>query len=468
MIPILSCVRYALVVSNLRQQVGATIRRHRLIPDGTACVVAVSGGLDSVALLRLLCLLGKNRGWRLHVAHFNHRLRGRAADADERFVRRLADELGLPATVGRADVRAHARRHRSSIETAARDLRHAFLAQVARESGAERIALGHHANDQTETFFLRLLRGSGGAGLGGMQFDSPSPADPSVRLVRPLLETPRTAIADFARSQRLRWREDATNRDEQVLRNWLRRRVLPLLEAKTRGAIHRLVSRTAQMLVAEAQLSRAAARDWLRRHPRRPPFGELLPAVQRQVVAAQLTALGVEAGFEVIERLRLQANEAVTTSVGLLQRDATGELHAAEVAAPAFADTGRTVVLRGESGRAEFDGVRIRWRRRTVPRGWVVPQPVAGREFLDARAVGGRLELRHWQVGDRFQPIGLGRPAKLQDLFTNAKVPRGRRHALVVACAGDRGIVWVEGLRLGETAKVGPATRRVIEWRWER
>jgi tRNA(Ile)-lysidine synthase len=455
-------------VPSLPLIVGTAIRRHRLLPDGAGCVVGVSGGLDSVVLLDLLRRQAARYGWTLHVAHFNHRLRGRASDADERFVRELAREFGLPITCDAGDVRGHAGTRRCPVEVAARELRHAFLARVARATGFFRVALAHHANDQTETFFIRLLRGAGGEGLAGMRFESPSPADPAVLLVRPLLDVTRAELEAHARAAGLRWREDASNREERPLRNWLRRRVVPLLEQRTRGALHRLVNRAAQIVAAEAHFSREEADRWLSRGARRPRFDRLAVAVQRQVIARQLTELGVEARFEWIEALRLDTAVPVTTCAGLIWRDPEGRLHRGRTEGSAFQTAEGTLDLRAPAGRVDFAGLRGAWRCFSVSPGWKVPPPVLGREFLDAARLGRRVVLRHWRRGDRFQPLGLPTPAKLQDLFTNAKVPRDARHAAVLLANTAGEIVWVERLRLGEAAKVRPSTRRVFEWRWER
>ena len=132
-------------------------------------------------------LRSKHR-WKITVAHFNHQLRGRASDADEQLVRKTAARLKLPFVVGRADVKQFAAQSKVSVEMAARKLRHDFFARAARKRKISTVALAHHADDQVELFFLRLLRGAGGEGLAGMKWRSPSPADTKITLVRPLLD----------------------------------------------------------------------------------------------------------------------------------------------------------------------------------------------------------------------------------------------------------------------------------------
>ena len=196
-------------------------------PRSRAHLVAVSGGADSVALLHLLVRYGFRK---LVVCHLNHRLRGRAATADARFVARLAADLGLPCEVGHADVRALAPRHGASLELAARQARHAFLAACAAKHRCPRVLFAHHADDQAETILLNLLRGS--AGLKGMREESTHlVAGRRLVFVRPLLEIRRTQLREWLAANGLPWREDRTNARPITARNRLRHEVMPLLES---------------------------------------------------------------------------------------------------------------------------------------------------------------------------------------------------------------------------------------------
>ena len=158
------------------QRVQTAVEKRRLFLHGQKILVAVSGGADSMVLLHVLNGLAKKQRWKIFVAHFNHRLRGRASDADEKLVEQTATKLRLKFFRGGADVKAFAAQSKISVEMAARTLRHEFLARTAREQKISTTALAHHADDQVELFFLRLLRGAGGEGMAGMKWRSPSPA----------------------------------------------------------------------------------------------------------------------------------------------------------------------------------------------------------------------------------------------------------------------------------------------------
>jgi tRNA(Ile)-lysidine synthetase-like protein len=502
-----------------------------------------------MVLLHVLHVLARKHRWRLTVAHLNHQLRGRSSAADERLVRRTAQTLRLPVVVEQADVRRLARTERLSLEMAARELRHDFLARAARRRRIPSIALAHHSDDQIELFFLRLLRGSGGEGLAGMKWRSPSPGDPELDLVRPLLDQPKAVLIEYASAHGLRYREDASNEALDFQRNRIRHELLPLLRRKYQPALHRTIARVMEIVGAEAEFAAEAAREWLReggslksrvqipkskearaslgkltegrggeriprrgscfeplnhplsrfRHPLplrggegkgegavhfpfrfmgkgRSVFEELPVAVQRRCVQVQLVRLGVVPDYELVEQLRLTADRSVAVGhsrtgvspvLHFAVRDPFGLVRLQEAETEEFKTGGAVMELEGKAGQVEFDGVGIWWR---ISRQGVVQPPKAGtgRECFDADKVGSLARLRHWQPGDRFQPIGMASTVKLQDFFTNHKVPRDRRRQLVVAATANGEVFWVEGMRISERFKLTKETIRCLQWRWKR
>jgi tRNA(Ile)-lysidine synthase len=493
-------------VSDLLQRVENNIQDPRLLKHGQAVLVAVSGGLDSMTLLHALHELSSHHRWRLTVAHFNHQLRGRSSDADEKLVRQTAAAMRLPFAAGRASVKEFAKKTKLSVEMAARRLRHDFFARMAKEHKIRAVALAHHADDQVELFFLRVLRGAGGEGLAGMKWRSPSPVDSKIMLVRPLLDATKAELRGFARESKIRFREDATNTSLDLPRNRVRNELLPLLQRRYQPALTKIVLRLMEIVGAESDLAGEAARQWLvskqkvGRTPRPVPFHEprssgrqsapsypnqcqsrltsaatvrgagfdYLPvAVQRRVLQLQLSEVGVPADFELIESLRQSADVPVNLGPQLsVLRDATGAV-SLRLARPSDFNANETVVkLAGRAGEVTFDGVRVRWWFDAVKK---IKRPAArpACESFDADKVGGKITLRHWRPGDRFQPIGLKSSAKLQDLFTNRKIPRARRRELMVAAAENNEIFWVEGLRISENFKLTRRTKRRLTWRWQ-
>lgn len=467
------------------QRVESVVQQRHLLEPNEKVLVAVSGGVDSMSLLHSLHSLAKKHRWEIAVAHFNHRLRGRGSEADEKLVEATAARLHLKFFRGGANVKRIATQSKLSIEMASRKLRHEFLACTAREQNIPTIAVAHHADDQVELFFVRLLRGAGGEGLAGMKWRSPSPADKGVSLVRPLLNFSKAEMLAFAQEKKIQYRNDATNFSSDFLRNRIRNELLPMLHEDYQPGLDKTVLRLMDIVGAEAEFVSDAARKFCgsRREDAQtkikselePPdvgcheFDELAVAVQRKVLQLQLAKAGLVPDFELIEQLRNVPGKKISVAAGWsVVRDAAGSVLCQEEVAGEFSSAGIKLKLSGKAGRGEFDGRRFRWRVEPMKL-FQLPRKKAGegpvlREFFDADKIGAEILLRHWQPGDRFQPIGLNSAVKLQDLFVNAKIPFAHRRQLVLAATKAGEIFWVEGLRIGERFKLTPATSRKLVW----
>jgi len=231
----------------LQRRVAEALQEAGLAGRGATLAVAVSGGPDSMALLHLLLRLRELLSLDLHVAHIDHDFRGQEAVEDARFVAAQAVALGLPASIGKADPVAYKAAHRiSSMEEALRRVRYAFLAQVARDVGADAVALGHTADDQAETVLLHILRGAGLHGLRGMEPLSTLSLPQEgveVKLVRPLLDVTRDETRAYCQQEGVPFRDDTTNRSMRFARNRVRFQLIPALRAynpRVREALLRL------------------------------------------------------------------------------------------------------------------------------------------------------------------------------------------------------------------------------------
>jgi tRNA(Ile)-lysidine synthase len=431
-----------------------------MLAGGEVVLVAVSGGADSTALLSLLLALAPEWGLRLRVLHVDHGLREDSA-ADAEFVRALGRRLGVPVEATRVSVV-----RRGSLEEAARVARYAALEDYADRIGAQRIALGHTADDQAETVLMRLLEGAGVRGLAGI---------PPVRgrLIRPLIAARRAALVAWLTRAGLEWREDPTNRDLKFLRNRIRHEVLPLLaaahDADVVPALARVAGRAREMVTA---LEQVAAVELARLATDQGPQALILPraalAALPQPVAAEVlrqaaARLGSRAPLRAwahrgLARLLASPPPRRPFRVGGLALEVSGPLvrigrQSPEPLATRVVPVPGTVVL-PEIGRALHARI-------VAADGYGVPRE-AMRAAFDADAVGGPLVVRGRRVGDRLRPFGAAGERRLKTLFIDAKVPRwerGRRPVVVAAGV----IIWVAGLRRSAIAPVTADTRRVLE-----
>lgn len=266
-------------------------------------IVAVSGGADSIALLHLLLEAGYRN---LVVAHFNHRLRGKASDGDAEFVSKLASKLKLPSEIGKGDVRKLAASQKCSLETAAREARYGFLAETARKQRTHAIMLAHHADDQVETCLFNFLRGSGIAGISGMKPRSiRTVGGVELELLRPLLTIPKADLVAYLEARKIRFREDATNAVADASRNKLRLNVLPLIEELLGPSFKGSIVRNANLLADEEDLLSALSAP-IALHEKLPVtlLKELHPALRRRVLHIWLKNRGIEEpGFAEVERV---------------------------------------------------------------------------------------------------------------------------------------------------------------------
>ena len=289
-------------------RLSADSRVIRDFPPNARYLVGVSGGRDSVALLHWLIDAGYKR---LVVCHLNHQLRGRSSDADARFVEKLAAKYQTDFELGSADVRALAKKNIMSLETAAREARYAFFAKAAQYHRCHRIFLAHHADDLVETFLFNLIRGAGLTGLTAMRDVSTRDLQDTKLLiiVRPLLSVWRNEIDNYVRQHRLKFREDATNKNLAPIRNRIRNRVIPYLENTLGRNIRQNIWRTAMIAAEEEAWIENELPDATEADLSVVKLRTLPVALQRRAILKWLRAQSVaNIGFDAVERVRSLAD----------------------------------------------------------------------------------------------------------------------------------------------------------------
>jgi tRNA(Ile)-lysidine synthase len=448
----------------VREQVLHYIRDRELLKAGDRVAVAVSGGADSVALLRVLLELRAELGIVLFVAHVNHQLRGAESDADQRFVAELARECGLEFLSIRGDVREYARQHQQGIEETARELRYKWLDSKAYEHRLTVIATGHTLDDQAETVLMKFLRGAGTRGLAGIYpkldfgIDVPMPFFSStfsgVPIVRPLLGVARASIESYLSSLGQDWREDESNLDHRFARNRVRHELLPLLEREYNPNIRVVLSEMAEVARADEEYWQALARGEIavrtpsRQSLRVDGFAELPLAVRRHVVRGFLANRGCAADFEHVENvLRCALGEIEKTNLPgdwVASRNGNCLLLLNPEEQQARAAAGGSYQHRlMVPGMAHIEQIGLTLQA-VVVRGKSLPEHADWGGFLSANLLGPELTIRNWQPGDRFRPAHSGSEEKLKRLFSEKRIPAEQRPLWPVALAGSQ-IVWVRG-----------------------
>lgn len=441
-------------------------------------LVGVSGGADSLAVLDVLHRLN----YPLAVAHFNHQLR-EDADEDARFVVEFAAEMGLPCILGSGDVREIAHRNGLSLEEAARKARYRFLFEQARFTGAQAVAVGHHAADQVETILMHFLRGSGPAGLRGMQWRTILPEwDGFIPLIRPLLGIEKEEILIYCAERGFHPREDSTNQDTSLYRNRLRLELIPELE-KYNPRFRSSMLRMGEIMAGDEQLlEETALAAWLEccREPIRgmiqlkpSSFSRQPRAIQRRILrraASQLLPNLRDVDFDSVERgvnfCTSQPTRGLIDLVGgiVLEADYDGIfIHPSGTAVPS---SGFPQVEEGFQqelpvpGWVEFGG----WEIKAVE--CEPPQDLSSMSndiaWLDRDVLQGELIIRRGLPGERFSPLGMGgKGVRLSTFWSNLHIPRRARPGWpLVVCQGE--IVWVVGQRICERVRLNPSTCKAI------
>lgn len=458
--------------NHLLAAVRGTIEEYRMIPPHAAVIAAVSGGPDSVALLHVLHILSQPDRFRITVAHLNHLLRADSG-RDAAFVQAMASEIGVECRVKEIDVTAAATLQGISIEEAGRRARYTFFESVRESEGADLIATAHHLDDELETFFLRLFRGSSLHGLLGI----PPVRD---RVIRPLIRARKAEILRFLEERKVPYKMDRTNLQADTDRNFIRNRLFPLIEARFEG-FRKPLGRTMELVRAEDRLleqltsklyaetisqtgnTLAATLPGLLSAPDELTSRVILSALYNISGAnARWGRSHVRLALKVLRSRNPSAKADLGSGVSVhrgYDRLFFTRKQEEVVVGPAFimvSGPGRVIVPGSEtildftvlSGASD-----IRW-----------STCAADRAYFDADQVRFPLAIRFPRHGDKFRPWGLEGSRKLKKALIDVKVPRKLRSRMPLVVKGED-ILWIPGIRRGQAAPVGPETSSVLEIR---
>lgn len=470
------------------------VRKHRLVHPGDRIGVAVSGGADSVALLRAFAKLAPSLGVVLFVLHLNHSLRGPDSEADEHFVRELASQLALDAAIESEDVAALAALLQLSLEAAGRRARYAFFQRAAAAYRLDCVATAHTRDDQAETVLLRLLRGTGTSGLAGIHrmfnlsglatelvpsepfSDDEPPPPPATRLIRPLLATSRQQVEGYLLSIGQPFRQDVSNFSPQFLRNRVRADLLPALERDYNPRLRQALCETAEIAAAENVFFEDLVSDAFAASPGQ---GIQISRLQAQPLALQRRILrrlcqpqALALDFAHLEALREFALAGRVDRLKLprgFEAEIVREklstpqlfLRSPEQIRPAIADYSVELSVPGQALIGEFSGRSDMYIRAALLDGNSAQQAYNRANLLGLARVGRCLAIRNLSPGDRFQPLHSSGERKINRLLQELSIPAILRRSWPVVLSGEQ-IVWVPGLAVAGDVAWSPGDGEAI------
>jgi tRNA(Ile)-lysidine synthase len=442
---------YHVCMQPLATTILAYIRRHGLLKAGDRVGVAVSGGADSVALLRLLLELRHEIGMVLSVVHFNHQLRGADSDGDAQFVAALAGHHKLDLHCESGNTAAYAKQKRLSTETAARALRYQYFRHLLAQAGLNRVATAHTLDDQAETVLLKITRGAGSRGLAGIYpFLSLATSESSAAIVRPLLATRRNHLEAYLQEFKQPWREDASNRDLRHARNRVRHGILPRLERFLNPAVREALAETAEIARAEEdfwqrEVAHVLPRAWAQQSATlNTEVLVALPfALQRRVVRAACESLGLRLEFRHAEEILVLAFAPGAKSIELpadwvVSRRKRG-LCLERKRVPVAFDYEYPLLIPGSALVREINS---RFETVLVPRNRresYNPEHLLNRSLLATE-----LWVRNWRPGDRFWPAHTKGSKKIKELLQGLDLNRPERKLWPIVVSGSE-VIWVRG-----------------------
>lgn len=442
--------------------------------------LGVSGGVDSMVLLQL-CLLSSKSGLmpKPLVLHCNHQLRGDDSEKDAQLVADYCESHSIEHHISLLDVRTHQKTNKLSIEESARILRYKAFIQSMEQFSMDHLLLGHHREDQIETFFLRLFRGTGLPGLACMSIDDPFPfASNGLRVLRPFIDHNKSEILEYAHRHQIPFHNDQSNFQNDFTRNRIRNQWIPSInQIMGQRNWQKSIIDLIDIASTSSEVIEMAAHQWL--HSKSwneiTEFQELPQAIKRQVILTQLKALGLPHRFDTVTQILSTPRTWISLSDQIevyLSSDGDLKSRNDQLSSEPYFTSSNKLDFRIDSLTEapisiEFGGCITEWSiisRESVN----LKQKPENVEYLDLKAVGKSIFLRHWQSGDVFQPLGYQSPFKLKKWFSSQKCPKPVRHHIILAESELGGIFWVESGRIAEWSKVIDPKSPILCLKWSR
>ncbi|MCR8645851.1 tRNA lysidine(34) synthetase TilS [Paenibacillus sp. N1-5-1-14] len=463
-----------------------TVEQHiaakQLLADGDCIVVAVSGGPDSVALLHLLYVLSSKHQWKLVVAHVNHGFRVEESREEALQVEALARTLGLPCEIAEVNVPAYIAATSLNPQVAAREKRYDFLHKIARKYEAGCIALAHHADDQAETMMMRIVRGTGPSGLGGIRDVR---MDRNVKLIRPLLRIHKEQLIDYCHQEQIPYSVDASNASRKYFRNQVRLDIIPFLQKYNEELPHALIRLSEVMQAEEAYMQQETERVFQEivfihnedvRLPRH-RFMKLPLALQRRLIKLILSYLACPAEWLDFTRIEMLRESMIRETGPNMRQLIYGHMYFVreyeqlsfikewrETASFQYEcqPLGGAVSIPEIASTFEFHVIDHLDHRHEKERKTRLFSAKEQEAFFDMDQLELPLCIRNRRDGDRIEPFGLNGSKKVKNMFIDAKVAQRERDRIPILLDAKGQILWIPGYGRSRFAAVDPNTRRVL------
>ncbi|MBW2569266.1 MAG: tRNA lysidine(34) synthetase TilS [Deltaproteobacteria bacterium] len=479
--------------NKLLHSVKQTIKKHGMFQQGDSVLVCVSGGSDSVTLLHILHKLATEFSLRLGVAHLNHGLRQKDSDNDAKFVASLARELNLPCYISKEDVLKFQRRHKLSMEEAARRVRYAFYNKVAKKNRFNKIALGHNSNDNAELILMYLFRGSGPLGISGIP-PVRNTENQSVQIVRPLIMATKSEISGFLEEKELKYVFDTSNLNTKYLRNRIRHNLIPSLKESYNPEIIKTLNRLASIIRIEEEWIEEIIEPVFKKtvlDTKNDKITLSVPTINKTHIAARrriirraiaiikgdlrrITFTHIDSIITLMEsksiyncldlpdRIRVELNKDVLSLSKEKKRLRDLNVRSGKIREVSFE---YSILKPGGKSELIFIkelGLYLKFTKIDTdhpPDTYCAGHNVA---FFDMDALSFPLVIRTFQAGDRFNPLGITGSQKVKKFLINNKIPKMERFRYPILLSKGK-IIWVVGLRIADFVKVKPSTKIVLK-----
>ncbi len=455
------------MLKKVERKVFDFIDRYKLIEEGDNVLVAVSGGPDSVFLLHLFFLLQRKFGVEFTGCHINHHLRGVDSNGDEKFVVNMCKKMNVPLIVKDVDVSLFMKRKKVSLEEAARELRLKVLEEEASKLKAQKIAIGHTSDDNVETFFLNLLRGSGKTGILGI-------GKKRGRIIRPLLCLTKQEIVIYLKVKRLNYRIDASNWDIQYRRNFVRRELVPMIEKHLNKQVKKNILNLIEIISDEEEIVLDAVESEKLITNSESPDGILIDRIAFRKCKAAIQRRIIINVFQDVSGDYLHLNFRAIESLRKAINGVASGLKFCFFKTNFFLSVNSVLVSQKEVFEPEKHvdvelniPLKTRFRNR-----WIIETSIlesvdgdikeVNCAYFDLDEVHPPIVLRTKCNGDKFVPFGMKQEKKIKDYFIDSKIPFWQRMEIPIVV--DRsGILWITGLRRSNRARIKESTKRILK-----